>query len=89
MSSELRSSRYNLVVMAWDEEEIRRLITEIQAGVDVEKHFERLFRLFYRSVHSFFLRKHFPPGEAHTSRIIWPGAGFIRLGARSVLGSWI
>jgi RNA polymerase sigma-70 factor, ECF subfamily len=78
--------------MPLDEEEIRRLITAIQAGIDVEASFAHVFSLSYRPVHSFFLRKGFSRSEAEdlTQDVflrVYQGIGAFR--HRSRFATWL
>ncbi len=48
-----------------DDDPSLRLVALIQAGIDPEENFERLYKRHYRSIRNFFLRRGFRPEEAH------------------------
>lgn len=49
--------------MSEDLDPVQRLVEQIQAGVDPEESFRRVFQLYHPRVEAFFLRKGFSPEE--------------------------
>lgn len=78
--------------MPWDEEEVRRLVESIQARERVEESFANLFKIFYRSVHRFFLNQHFSSTECEDlTQIVFLRVyeGVEGFGQRAKFATWL